>query len=237
MPILTLYAKPGIPAWEANRLLEKSQKIHPTIDSLETEYVYVIDVQGDQPIDDSQRRLLAWILKETTATDGVAEIPFLKKNANAWLLEIGPRLACTTAWSTNATSICRYAGIKQVHRIERFRRLKFYGTDLSKLSEEKRNTILRTLYDRMTECVYDSPITTFELDVQPERAYEVDVLKRGRDALIEVNSHLGLGFDDWDIDYYTKLFQTKIGRNPTSVECFDIAQSNSEHSRHWFFSG
>lgn len=35
----------------------------------------------------------------------------------------------------------------------------------------------------------------FELDVQPERAYEVDVLKRGRDALIEVNSHLGLGFD------------------------------------------
>lgn len=45
MPILTLYAKPGIPAWEANRLLEKSQKIHPTIDSLETEYVYVIDVQ------------------------------------------------------------------------------------------------------------------------------------------------------------------------------------------------
>ena len=26
-------------------------------------------------------------------------------------------------------------------------------------------------------------------------------------------------------------------RNPTSVECFDLAQSNSEHSRHWFFKG
>ena len=25
--------------------------------------------------------------------------------------------------------------------------------------------------------------------------------------------------------------------NPTSVECFDLAQSNSEHSRHWFFKG
>lgn len=29
----------------------------------------------------------------------------------------------------------------------------------------------------------------------------------------------------------------KLKRNPTSVECFDLAQSNSEHSRHWFFKG
>ena len=27
----------------------------------------------------------------------------------------------------------------------------------------------------------------------------------------------------------------EMGRNPTNVELFDIAQSNSEHSRHWFF--
>lgn len=26
-------------------------------------------------------------------------------------------------------------------------------------------------------------------------------------------------------------------RDPTDVELFDIAQSNSEHSRHWFFNG
>ncbi|CAJ1060051.1 phosphoribosylformylglycinamidine synthase [Xyrichtys novacula] len=32
------------------------------------------------------------------------------------------------------------------------------------------------------------------------------------------------------------MFQ-RIQRNPTSVECFDLAQSNSEHSRHWFFRG
>ena len=25
----------------------------------------------------------------------------------------------------------------------------------------------------------------------------------------------------------------QLKRNPTSVECFDVAQSNSEHSRHW----
>jgi len=45
----------------------------------------------------------------------------------------------------------------------------------------------------------------------------------------------GLAFDDWDLDFYTDLFKNKLKRNPTSVECFDLAQSNSEHSRHWFF--
>ena len=36
----------------------------------------------------------------------------------------------------------------------------------------------------------------------------------------------GLAFDEWDLDYYTNLFKEKIKRNPTSVECFDLAQSN-----------
>ncbi|XP_054150595.1 phosphoribosylformylglycinamidine synthase, partial [Melozone crissalis] len=45
-----------------------------------------------------------------------------------------------------------------------------------------------------------------------------------------------LAFDSWDLEFYTQLFQ-KAGRNPTSVELFDLAQSNSEHSRHWFFRG
>ena len=46
---------------------------------------------------------------------------------------------------------------------------------------------------------------------------------------------LGLAFDDWDMEYYTNMFQTQLKRDPTNVELFDIAQSNSEHSRHWFF--
>ena len=41
---------------------------------------------------------------------------------------------------------------------------------------------------------------------------------------------MGLAFDEWDLDYYTSLF-TDMGRDPTNVELFDIAQSNSEHSR------
>jgi phosphoribosylformylglycinamidine synthase len=31
--------------------------------------------------------------------------------------------------------------------------------------------------------------------------------------------------------------RNKLKRNPTTVELFDLAQSNSEHCRHWFFGG
>ena len=61
--------------------------------------------------------------------------------------------------------------------------------------------------------------------------------RQGKSALEKVNSHLGLALDDWDLDYYYQLFLNRLKRNPTSVECFDLAQSNSEHSRHWFFKG
>ena len=44
----------------------------------------------------------------------------------------------------------------------------------------------------------------------------------------------GLGFDDDDIKYYKNIFKN---RKATRAELFDLAQSNSEHSRHWVFKG
>lgn len=36
---------------------------------------------------------------------------------------------------------------------------------------------------------------------------------------------LGLALDSWDLDFYTKRFQ-ELQRNPSTVEVFDLAQSN-----------
>jgi phosphoribosylformylglycinamidine synthase len=63
------------------------------------------------------------------------------------------------------------------------------------------------------------------------------VSTQGRAALERVNKEKGLGFDAFDLDFYTKLFTEQLRRDPTDVECFDMGQSNSEHSRHWFFGG
>ena len=46
----------------------------------------------------------------------------------------------------------------------------------------------------------------------------------------------GIGFDKEELDYYSELFES-LGRNPRLIELFDLCQSNSEHSRHWFFKG
>jgi hypothetical protein len=40
-----------------------------------------------------------------------------------------------------------------------------------------------------------------------------------------LQQELGLGFDDWDLDYYTHMFRDDVGRDPTNVELFDIAQA------------
>lgn len=40
---------------------------------------------------------------------------------------------------------------------------------------------------------------------------------------IQTQQEMGLAFDEWDLDYYTKLFKD-MGRDPTNVELFDIAQ-------------
>lgn len=87
----------------------------------------------------------------------------------------------------------------------------------------------------MTEEVYAAPLTSFASSATPAPVFTVPVLAQGRAALEAINAEMGLAFDDWDLDYYAEMFGQRLGRDPTNVELFDIAQSNSEHSRHWFF--
>lgn len=94
----------------------------------------------------------------------------------------------------------------------------------------------------MTQCRYTKqniPQDSFDERLPKEREawFSIPVMSQGRKALEDVNLKLGLAFDSWDLDYYTNLFQNVLKRDPTNVEIFDCAQSNSEHSRHWFFRG
>ena len=42
--------------------------------------------------------------------------------------------------------------------------------------------------------------------------------------LSQINETRGLGFDDWDLDFYETLFKDKLQRDPTDVELFDMGQ-------------
>ncbi|ETE69596.1 Phosphoribosylformylglycinamidine synthase, partial [Ophiophagus hannah] len=181
-----------------------------------------------------EMEMLQWVFGCPFEEGDIAPKSFLSPCPSDLLVEIGPRLNFSTAYSTNAVSVCLAAGLENIDRVECSRRYLFKCDQLPTSSQETQ--LVASLYDRMTEQTYPEPIQSFAVATRPEAVFHVDILGEGRPALMKANNQLGLAFDSWDLDFYTALFQ-KLGRNPTSVECFDLAQSNSEHSRHWFFKG
>ncbi|XP_068100125.1 phosphoribosylformylglycinamidine synthase [Hyperolius riggenbachi] len=209
----------------------------PNKDNVETvqrELCYNVNWTGKAGPSSEETEMLRWLFSCPFDPESISDKSFLHPEPSDLIVEIGPRLNFSTASSTNAVSICRSIGLTAVDRIECSKRFLIKFQKEPEESEKQR--LVASLYDRMTECMYAEPVTTFEISVRPEQVYEVDILGRGRAALEQANTELGLAFDSWDLDYYTALFQ-RVGRNPSSVECFDLAQSNSEHSRHWFFKG
>ncbi|KAG7487705.1 hypothetical protein MATL_G00026240 [Megalops atlanticus] len=233
MAVLHFYRKEV----DGGRSLQRAALLYPDIIIL-TEHCYNVELSGHEPLSQEQKNILCWLFGPPLQAEQLKEEPFLKDGPGERLVEIGPRLNFSTAWSTNAVSICQSAGLSQVSRVELSRRLLIKPKDgqNGRKSEEEMEKLISSLYDSMTECVYPHPIMSFAVETRPQDVFEVDILGKGRAALEKANEELGLAFDSWDLDYYTALFQ-RVQRNPTSVECFDLAQSNSEHSRHWFFRG
>lgn len=170
---------------------------------------------------------LEWFLAETYEPEYFSSRSFFAKKR---VVEIGPRLSATTPWASNAVSACRASGLYKIVRIERSKRYKL-------TPNENKETFIALHSDRMTEEVYEKPLTTLVAALAPEAVKIVPVLEEGKEALRKISKELGLGLDDWDINYYYNLIVDELKRNPTNVELFDLGQSNSEHSRHWLFKG
>ena len=239
MALFHLYRIPALSSYQTAGLLATArQTVSPAIHGIETEFCFNVAADGPQTPD--EMRLLRWLLAETFEPEKFSDNTFLTPHSALptphVVLEVGPRMNFTTAWSTNAVSVCHACGLGKITRIERSRRF-LLSLDKQPMSKEQRAAFLTLVHDRMTECPYSEPLKTFETGTRPEPVRIVPLLEEGRAALEKINRAMGLGLDDWDLDYYTNLFVQDIKRNPTNVECFDLSQSNSEHSRHWFFRG
>jgi len=233
MSLLRFYRSPGLSSARREALVGAArERVSSRILDISTELCFTVDAASE--LTSRQLEVLTWLLRETFDPAGFARHSLLASGSGL-VLEVGPRLSFTTAWSTNAVSVCRACGLDGIRRIERSRR--YLVQPAVTLDDGARDALLGLLHDRMTECPYSEPLTSFSSGVRPQPWTLVPVLEQGRAALERINRALGLAFDDWDLDYYTGLFRSRIGRDPTTVECFDIAQSNSEHSRHWFFRG
>jgi len=186
--------------------------------------VYCFNIESERTLNREEMNSLQLILADGLLRGSVSEKPVL---TGARVIEVGPRLNFATAWSSNMVSICRATGLGVITRVERSRRyLVPQETDLDEF--------ITLHHDRMTECHYPAPLTTFETGIVPEPVYDVDLLGKGPDGF---NDIAGISMDEWDRNLYYDYFVKKLGRNPTIVEIMDLNNANSEHSRHGFFRG
>ncbi len=193
----------------------------PRSDHLE----YCFNIETSAPLDSNELSMLRQIL-----ADGfIAESVLMKSTypEGTEVVELGPRMNFATAYSTNLVAICHTCGLKKITRIERSRRYRLLpGIDPTRFIQEH--------HDRMTECLYESPLESFESGIEPEPVFEIPLKEKGPDALLEIP---GLAMDEWDRQFYYNYFVEEEGRNPTIVEIRDLDNANSEHSRHGYFKG
>ncbi|OGB74981.1 phosphoribosylformylglycinamidine synthase [candidate division Kazan bacterium RIFCSPHIGHO2_01_FULL_49_10] len=211
-------------------MLSLGTRLAADIKSITTEWCYYVAVS--LPLEKKEFKALQWLLGETFEPENLSERSFLKGSAT--ILEYGPRPSFETAWSTTAVTICRACGLGVVKRIERSLRI---GLDVE-LNTDQRIALLASLHDRMTEMPYETQPTNFNTGILPASMRVIPLLGNDwRKILGQVSSEMGFGWDDQDIEMIGHFFVVILKRDPTDVELMQLAQANSEHSRHFFFKG
>jgi len=186
---------------------------------------YCFNVETSAPLNSEELSILKQILADGFVSESISEKSFHQDAGS--VVELGPRMNFATAYSTNIVAICHTCGLDKVTRIERSRRY-------SLPSGENRERFIREHHDRMTECLYEHPLESFESGIIPEPVFEVPLREKGLSAFDEIP---GLAMDEWDRKLYYDYFVKEEGRNPTIVEIRDLDNANSEHSRHGYFKG
>ncbi|MBN1321537.1 MAG: phosphoribosylformylglycinamidine synthase [Thermoleophilia bacterium] len=201
---------------------------HP-VGQPDTEWCFYVEADGSLGAQESA--VLDYALSETFEPQQFGHRSFLEGRFPT-IIEYGPRLNFETAWSSNAVEICHRSGARSVRRLERSVRLGF----AEPLSDEQADEILAPVHDRMTEMRYPEPLASFGTGLSPEPVRRVPLLGQGIAALHEFDRAYGCSWDSSDLELIAGIFR-RLERDPTDVELFQIAQANSEHSRHWVFKG
>ena len=183
MIITRFFRSPGLSTVEQRTALATARDLGLEIDTLTTEHCFY--VASDDALEERLLLVLRWLLAETFEPEGYSDSSFLPTGGGE-LFEVGPRMSFSTAWSTNAVAVCHACGLTSIQRIERSRR--FYLPISSTMNDAQRQAFLTSIHDRMTECPYPEPLSSFKVGVEPRPVTEIPVLEQGRAALDNINS-------------------------------------------------
>ena len=226
---LVLTTVPGgnaLSPFRAAALLERLHRAVPTVTGVSARHVHW--VASEQPLDEATAATVTKLLTYGPPDAGAAS------GAHLATVVVAPRLGTLSPWASKATDIAHNCGV-DIRRVERVTEY-LVATD-EPLTEEQWGALADLLHDRMTEAALPTRADAAALfdEREAEPMERVDVLGRGREAIVEADTAYGLALSDDEVDYLVDAF-TGLGRNPTDVELMMFAQANSEHCRHKIFN-
>ena len=220
----------ALSGFRTQALLPGLQAVSPLIRNVAARYVHWVSSPAALARDEHAK--LAALLRYGDAYTGTTE---------GTLIVVAPRLGTVSPWASKASDIAHNCGlaIRRVERVTEYRLTLKTGLlgGAKALTRDELDTAAAFLHDRMLESVLGRREDAVHLfDEQPAEALaHVDVLGRGRDALVRANVEFGLALSGDEIDYLVAAF-VGLGRNPSDVELMMFAQANSEHCRHKIFN-
>ena len=225
-----LFGAAALSAFKSSKLLLSLQAKLPQVNAFSAQFVHLLDCTQKLSNSDSEvlRALLhygAGLSSDSTVADPALLLTRV----------VVPRPGTISPWSSKASDILHNCGLVMVDRIERG--TVFTITVDRPLSGSEVAVLDDLLHDRMTQAILEDveQASCLFRHAQPQPHSSVDVLGRGRDALIDANTELGLALAGDEIDYLHQQF-TDLGRNPNDIELMMFAQANSEHCRHKIFN-
>ena len=228
--ILLLRGDAALSSFRQQRLLARLQAAAPRIKGVRAEYWHF--VATSEPLADDARQRLEALL-------GAEHARFGQDLAGFCL--VTPRFGTISPWASKATDIAQNCGLSSIRRIERGIAYHFEFKTPGEFTADEQKAVLPLIHDRMTESVMDSFSEAARLfkEFEPKPLVTIELIGKGRAALVDANARLGLALAEDEIDYLVDIFMQANGgrgRNPTDVELMMFAQANSEHCRHKIFN-
>jgi len=226
---LVLTTVPGgnaLSPFRAAALLERLHRAVPTVTGVSARHVHW--VASEQPLDEATAATVTKLLTYGPPDAGAAS------GAHLAIVVVAPRLGTLSPWASKATDIAHNCGV-DIRRVERVTEYVIAAGE--PLTEEQWGALADLLHDRMTEAALPTRADAAALfdEREAEPMERVDVLGRGREAIVEADTAYGLALSVDEVDYLVDAF-TGLGRNPSDVELMMFAQANSEHCRHKIFN-
>ena len=211
-------------SFRKKKLISLIQSIYPEIISFEARYIHYIDIQST--LDKNQEKILSALLSYGDLSE--------EEHNESFKFFVIPRIGTVSPWASKATDIAKICRLP-INRVERGRLYSIISSCPLKANELAQ--LSPFFYDRMTESLLTSEPSEEQLfkNNTPKDLEVINLLEKGKLALVEKNKSLSLALSDEEINYLYKGFKD-LDKDPTDVELMMFAQANSEHCRHKVFN-